>query len=223
MGSHSPADSIAERRRIAGDAGLKPSMVIGGMKLAEGAEAATTDYLKLIDAVASLGATFLLDCGTDDSARLDDYLTVMRRAAAHADSAGIQITMKPHGGITLTVEHLTNIHEAVAHPAFGICFDPGNIIYYTHGEHRPEPDAPAIAARTNSAIIKDCVVNDGVPDVMVTPGHGLVDFDAVLGGLISGGFTGPLYLECVAEGSIDQINRDVAASRVFVEGILKGP
>lgn len=221
VGSDSPPDYVAERRRIANDAGLTPSMVIGGMKVAEGVEAAASDYFKLIDAVAAVGGTFLLDCGTDDAERIDDYLAVMRRAAAHAASVGVQITMKPHGGITLTVEHLTKIHEAVDHPAFGICFDPGNIIYYTKGERRPEPDAPAIASRTNSAIIKDCIVEGDTPEVWVNPGEGLVDFPAVLGGLVAGGFTGPLYLECVAQGTIEQVNRHAAAARGFVATILE--
>lgn len=221
VGSDSPPDYVAERRRIANDAGLTPSMVIGGMKVAEGVEAAASDYFKLIDAVAAVGGTFLLDCGTDDTERIDDYLAVMRRAAAHAASVGVQITMKPHGGITLTVEHLTKIHEAVDHPAFGICFDPGNIIYYTKGKRRPEPDAPAIASRTNSAIIKDCIVEGDTPEVWVNPGEGLVDFPAVLGGLVAGGFTGPLYLECVAQGTIEQVNRHAAAARGFVATILE--
>ena len=121
-----------------------------------------------------------------------DYFELMRQAAPHAAEMGVNITMKPHGGISLTVEDLIDADGKVNHPAFGICYDPGNIIYYTKGDLRPETDVATIAPKVTTTIIKDCVVEDGVPDVMVTPGEGLVDFETVLNGLVNGGFDGPL-------------------------------
>ena len=73
-----------------------------------------------------------------------------------------------------------------------------------------------------TGIIKDCSVIDGVPDVMVTPGDGLVDFHSVLSGLVGGGFHGPLYVECVGGKEPDEVDRDVAFTRGYVEGILSG-
>ena len=66
----------------------------------------------------------------------------------------------------------------------------------------------------------DCVVNDGVPDVMVTPGEGLVDFEKVLAGLVEGGFKGPLYVECVAGKELDEINKNVKSTLKFLNDIL---
>jgi len=146
----------------------------------------------------------------------------LRRTAPHAEQAGVRITLKPHGGITLTVEDLARAHREVGHRAFGICYDPGNLIYYTKGARRPETGIAAIAPAVSTVIIKDCVLRDGEPDVMVTPGEGLVDFRRVLGGLVDAGFQGPLYVECVGGKSPDEIDANLRATRTFVAEILRG-
>ena len=129
--SDSTPEELAVARKAAADAGLKPSMLIGGTKLNLGLDAAVDDYKRLIDNAAALGTTWLLDCGTGNEELYDQYYELMSRAAPHAQQAGVNITLKPHGGITLTVEGLVYAYEKVNHPAFGICFDPGNVIYYT--------------------------------------------------------------------------------------------
>lgn len=217
--SDSTAEEIAATRKAAADAGVSPSMVIGGPKLNLGLDEAVDDFKKLIDNVAGLGAEWLLNGGTGEG-NAEIYFEVMRRAAPHAESSGIGITLKPHAGITLTMDDLVEACEKVNHPAFGISFDPGNIIYYTKGELRPEPEIAKVAPTVTTGIIKDCVVVDGKPDVMVTPGEGLVDFEKVLGGLVRGGFTGPLYVECVAGKELAEINKNVKSTLKFVSSIL---
>ena len=211
---------IAETRKIAAEAGLAPSMLIGSTKLNLGLEAAVDDYKRLIDNAAALGTKWLLDCGTGNEAHYADYFELMRQAAPHAAAVNVNITMKPHGGISLTVQDLIDADENVNHPAFGICYDPGNIIFYTKGDLRPETDVAIAAPKVTTTIIKDCVVEDGVPDVMVTPGEGLVDFETVLNGLVSGGFEGPLYVECVGGTTVDEINRNTKATLKLVTDIL---
>ncbi|OHE79734.1 MAG: hypothetical protein A3G75_00935, partial [Verrucomicrobia bacterium RIFCSPLOWO2_12_FULL_64_8] len=186
--SDSTPEEVAAVRKAAAAAGVKPSLLIGGPKLELGLEAAVADYKRLIDNAAALGATWLLNGGTNKEALYETFFETMRQAAPYAASRGVKITMKPHGGISLTAEHLIAAHEKVNHPAFGICFDPGNIIFYTKGEMRPETDVAEVAPRVTTGIIKDCVVVDGKPDVMVTAGDGLVDFHTVLSGLVGGGF-----------------------------------
>ena len=211
---------IVETRKAAAAAGLTPSMLIGSTKLNLGLEAAVDDYKRLIDNTAALGTKWLLDCGTGNEAHYAAYFELMRQAAPHAAEMGVNITMKPHGGISLTVQDLIDADEKVNYPAFGICYDPGNIIYYTKGDLRPETDVAIAAPKVTTTIIKDCVVEDGVPDVMVTPGEGLVDFETVLNGLVSGGFEGPLYVECVGGTTVDEINRNTKATLKFVSNIL---
>ena len=211
---------IVETRRAAAAAGLTPSMLIGSTKLNLGVEAAVDDYKRLIDNAAALGTKWLLDCGTGNEAHYADYFELMCRAAPHAVEMGVNITMKPHGGISLTVQDLIDADNKVHHPAFGICYDPGNIIYYTKGNLRPETDIATIAPKVTTTIIKDCVVEDGIPDVMVTPGEGLVNFEIVLGGLVNGGFDGPLYVECVGGKTVGEINENIKSTLKFVSDIL---
>ena len=128
--SDSTPQEVAAVRKAAAASGVTPSLLIGGTKLNLGLEAAVEDYCRLIDNTAALGTAWLLDCGTSQEAHYEAFIELMRRASPHAASKGVKITMKPHGGISLTAEHLIAAHEKVNHPAFGICFDPGNIIYY---------------------------------------------------------------------------------------------
>ena len=206
--------------RIARDAGLEPSMLIGSTKVDLGVDKATDDYKTLIDRAADMGAKWLLSCGVGNPDLFGAFYEVMRRCAPHAEQAGLAITLKPHGGITLTFEDLAKAYHEVEHPAFGLCFDPGNIIYYTKGELRPEPGLDKLDGLLNTGIIKDCVVEDDKADVMVTPGQGLVDFPKVLAGMVGGGFTGPLYVECVGGTELGEIDANVEATLPFVQEIV---
>lgn len=216
----STAAEVAAVKRAAADAGVSPSMLIGRTRLDLGLAAAIEDYKRLIDHTAALGTTWLLDCGTGRADQYEDYFELMRAAAPHARQAGVHITMKPHGGISLTAEDLLAANAKVGHPSFAVCFDPGNIIYYTQGERRPETDVAEVAPVVSTAIVKDCTVAEGKADVMVTPGDGLVDFHRVLAGLAGGGFDGPLYVECVGGREPAEVDRDIAFTLGYVKGIL---
>ncbi|MBM3211470.1 sugar phosphate isomerase/epimerase [Candidatus Poribacteria bacterium] len=221
VNSGSTPQEIAAVKKAASDTGLMPSLLLGGVKLNLGIDEAVNDYKKLIDNAAALGAKWLLEGGVGNLELRNDYYEFMRRITPYAQKAGVSITMKPHGGISLTIEDLLKAYNEVNHPAFGICYDPGNIIYYTKGELRPEDGIDKVAPTVTTGIIKDCVVKDGNPDVMVTAGHGLVDFPKVLSGLISGGFRGPLYVECVGGKEISEIDKNVKFTLGFVKDILE--
>jgi len=218
--SESTPEEVAVARKTAADAGLAPSMLLGRTRLDMGLDAAVDDYKKLIDNAAALGTKWLLDCGTSKEELYDQYYELMSRCAPHAHASGVGITLKPHGGITLTVEGLQHAYNTVNHSAFGVCYDPGNIIYYTKGEMMPETDLDKIVPMVTTGIIKDCVVVDGKPDVVVTAGEGLVDFDKVLSIMVEGGFRGPLYVECVGGKELDEIDKNVKGTLKFVKDIL---
>jgi sugar phosphate isomerase/epimerase len=218
--SESSREAVLAARQTAEDAGLTPSMVLAHARLEPGVEGAAADYRRLIDNAAELGARWLLDLGTSDVERRGEYVAVMRQVAPHAQEAGIGISLKPHGGITLTTADLIAIHAEIDHPAFGICYDPGNLIYYTKGEERPEMHVAEVAPLVTTGIVKDCVLHDDRPDVMITPGEGLVDFPAVLSALALGGFGGPLYVECVGGEALDEIDANVRRTLSFVRGAL---
>ena len=218
----STADQIAAVRQAATAAGVKPSMVLGGVSLEQSRDAAFEDFRRLLNNTAAVGAKWLLQCGTEDESRREMYYALLERAAPVAAEIGVGITLKPHGGVTLNVADLLRAAGRIVHPGFGICYDPGNIIYYTKGAERPEPGAARIASHTTTAIVKDCVLNDGVPDVMVTPGDGLVDFRAVFAGLCGGGFHGPCYVECVGGSALAAIDANLKATLDFVRQALPG-
>jgi sugar phosphate isomerase/epimerase len=220
ISSESTTAEVRVTRKVAEDAGLTPSLLLAHVELQLGYEAALTRFLQLIDHAHTLGAAWLLELGLADPTLGEQYFALMRAAAPHAAAAGVGISLKPHGGLTLTVDDLVSAHGQVSHPAFGICYDPGNIIYYSKGARLPETDIDRIAPLVTTGIIKDCILRNGEPDVMITAGEGLVDFEAVLHGLVRNGFRGPLYVECVGGKTHAEIDANARRTREFVESIL---
>ena len=218
--SASTPDQVVQTRQAAAAAGLTPSMLLGRTQLDLGLDGAIDDYRRLIDNAAQLGAQWILELGTGKEEHYEDYPRLMAAVAPHAMAAAVGISLKPHGGISLTARELVALHDQVDHPAFSISYDPGNIIHYTKGEIRPETEADLVASRTSTLIIKDCDLVDGQPKVMVTAGDGLVDFPVVLQKLTQGGFTGPMYVECVGSTAPEAVTRDLAFTRGYARGIL---
>ncbi len=215
----SPEDAraVADTARAAG---LTPSMLISGVKLNVPVDESVADYCRLIDATAAAGIPWLMNCGTAAPETYDPFREIMRQCAPYAQDRGVALAMKPHGGIGLTGKMMTETFELVNHPNFSICYDPGNIIYYTKGEHRPEPDVDDVAAHVGMCIIKDCVVVDDKPDVNILPGEGWVDFGVVLGKLVAASFTGPLYVECLGGTETADINDRARRTHAFVTEIV---
>lgn len=217
--SHSK-DEVLAAKKAALDAGVQPSMLMGHGDPTLPLDEAVDQYKKLIDNAALYGARWLLELGTSKTELAQQYVAILTEIAPYAGQMGIQITMKPHGGITLTVDDLSAIYEQVNNPAFGIAYDPGNIIYYTVGELRPETEIDRMAPLVSTLIIKDCKIEDGKPDVMINPGEGLVDFRAVWSGLVGGGFQGPCYVECVAGDTLAEVGANAAQARAFVQQLV---
>ncbi|NSW56887.1 MAG: sugar phosphate isomerase/epimerase [Armatimonadetes bacterium] len=215
--------SVEEAKAVADftrSAGLVPSLLISGVKLDIPVDESVADYCRLIDAAAALGARWLMNCGTENPATYDDFREIMRQCAPYAESKGVALNMKPHGGIGLTGRMMAETVELVGHPNFSICFDPGNIIYYTKGAATPEVELRDVAPYVTTCIIKDCIIIDGKPDVWILPGEGLVDFRAVLSGLAQAGFVGPLYVECLGGSELEDINHRAARTHSFVSEIV---
>ena len=88
---------------------------------------------------------------------------------------------------------------------------------------RPESEVDEIAKYTSTAIVKDCALDaENNPNVNTTAGDGEVDFYRVLSGLVGGGFSGPLYVECVGAKEPDGVDRDLAFTLGYIKGILLG-
>ncbi|MBI3945539.1 MAG: sugar phosphate isomerase/epimerase [Armatimonadetes bacterium] len=220
LASSSTPDDIAAVRKTVAAAKLTPSMVITGMKLDLPIDDAAADYRKVIDVSAAAGVTWVMNCGCAKPELYEKYNELFRRCAPYAQEKGVKLTMKPHGGNGLTGKDMRRVVEAVDHPAFSICYDLGNIIYYTKGAARPEPDVHDIKEHVGICIIKDCVVTDGKPDVNILPGTGLVDFRSVLGSLTGAGFRGPLYVECLGGSEWNDIQDRARRTHAFISDIV---
>jgi sugar phosphate isomerase/epimerase len=201
-------------------AGLVPSMLLSGVRLDLPVEEAVADHCRLIDAAAAAGVRWLMNCGAEDPSTYEAYREIMRQCAPYGEEQGVALNMKPHGGIALTGRMMAETVEQVGHANFSICYDPGNIIYYTKGEVRPETDVPDVACQVTTCIIKDCVVTGGQPDVWILPGEGWVDFRAVLSALVQAGFAGPLYVECLGGEELDDINDRAKRTYDFISEIV---
>ncbi|MAF12945.1 hypothetical protein CMK11_21045 [Candidatus Poribacteria bacterium] len=199
-------------KRVTAQTGLSPSMLLASPPLRGEVAEAIAEYRGLIDLCVDAGVKYLMDCGTSDESLYERYYETMAELAPYALEKGIELQLKPHGGISLTGADLRKAHERVNSPGFTICYDPGNIIYYTKGENRPETDVHDVGGLATTCIIKDCTVDDGKPEVWLMPGEGLVDFPDVLGSLIGAGFDGPFYVECL--GGDDHAEINARAKRV---------
>ena len=201
-------------------------------------------YKRVIDQAVALGVSYLIDFGLHGDDSFDDYVAMMRAVAPYAQERGVAISMKLHsdGDADKILDNLVAIYDAVDHPAFGLCMDPGNIIFYsapreTDKRYRLPTEGLAEAAHCfNSMIIKDCVIGPtpgeaahparssnpkGTPDVMVQPGEGLVDFERVLSVLRqNAGFAGPLCLEKVPGRTESEVLANMRRAHAWMEALV---
>jgi len=172
---------------------------------------------KQIDNAHTLALTYVMSFGADNPAEFAHYSQVMSDAAAYADERGINLVMKPHGGISGTADQILHVINTVNHPNFSIWYDAGNIIHYTGKD--PVAEIDPIAPHISGFCAKDCAEVKG--DVMLQFGAGKVDFLAVFQRLKEHGFTGPIMVECCKVGQTpEETTLNARANREFLEKVL---
>jgi sugar phosphate isomerase/epimerase len=186
-------------------------------------EAALADNLadvrRQIENAARLELKFLLTFGVDGPEHYEDYYRLMAEAAAQAEKRGLQLVLKPHGGVCAAAAELQRCLDKVSHPNFKLWFDAGNIIYYTGKD--PLKELEPIARQVTGFCAKDCPGPKG--EVMSQFGAGKVDFRAVFAKLKSAGFNGPLMVEGVQVGATAAATTvNARANREFLEKALAG-
>ena len=192
-----------------------PCVYGGGFPLGEPGVAALK---KLIDACVAAGAKALMVGGTGDAKTYELYYKTIADACPYAAEKGMEIVLKPHGGLNATGPQCRKCIELVAHKAFRLWYDPGNIYYYSNGELDPAKDAATVDGLVSGVCIKDY---KHPRNVAVTPGTGQVDFKAVLALLKKGGFTsGPLVIETLAPGDLPALLAEAKKARKFVEDLV---
>src|SRR5919199_4760705 len=211
------ADAVAARIR---QHGLEPRVVASSTPLTGSEDEALAHIRRLIDHAKRAGISVLIEMGTSKPELFDKYFAVMRRAAPYAQEQGVVIAMKPHGGLSTTSDDTLRAIEAVNHPGFRLCFDPGNLLYYA-GEP-PEAALPKLAPLTVAMCIKDETGGNGPQrSVDVTPGDGDVDFPAIFKILADHGFEGrPAIVETLGGTTLEEVNHEAKRAYQYLTQML---
>ena len=204
----------------------------GGAAAARQALADEQRYRLIVEQAAAMGYRCIVDFGAGEAAgEHERYVALMRAVAPLAAAAGLQISMKPHGanGDDI-VAGLLAVHRQIDRPGFGICLDPGNVVFYSDGRRLPTEGLEELAPCVNSLIVKDCVIEPGLrtcvygsvgKDVLVVPGTGLVDFASIMRTLHGAGFRGPIMVEKQPGDTVEVIGANFIAARRFVDDLLR--
>ena len=201
--------------------GLEPRFVPSSTPMNVPEEEAVARVKRLVDNAQRIGVPILLEMGQGRAENFERYFAVMRQAAPYAEQQGVTIALKPHGGLSTTGDDCLRALQAVDHPAYRLCFDPGNLLYYA-GE-RPEAQLPKLASYTVAMCIKDETGGNGPHrSVSVTPGDGEVDFPAVFRILQDHGFEGqPAIIETLAGTTLEEVNREAKRAYDYLTQVLQ--
>jgi sugar phosphate isomerase/epimerase len=172
---------------------------------------------QVVDNIASMGGRYLLTTGTNDPDQYDRYYEIVAGCAEYAEGRGVMIVLKPHGGISATARDCLRAIQRVDSDNFRIWYDPGNVLYYTGT--RPEDDVADIAEYVTGMCVKDCIGGDN-PSVMVTPGHGDVDFSRVFAILAEAGYGGPCIVETLGGETPEEIDAAARETVGFLQETL---
>jgi len=200
-----------------------PSIYGGDFHVAKSLDEGIKGLRHLIDVCVAAGSPMLLLGGTGEKL----YAAYFKAVAECCDYAGekaVSLTIKPHGGTNATGPQLRKAVELVGKKQFTICYDAGNIFFYSDGKLNPVDDAPSVDGLVTAWCIKDFTL-EPKKDVWVTPGTGKVDFPAVFAKLKKGGFTrGPLVVETVTRRTppeLPQLLAEAQKARKFLEELVR--
>ncbi len=212
---------LDEIRRELDAAGLSLDLIIAGPDIQLPDDEIIPSFEKLAANLARVGGKYAIACGHSEPSRYEEYYRLLAESCDAAAAHGIGILLKPHGGVSAAADELLTALDRVDRPNFGICYDPGNILYYT--EKRPEEDLLKIADRIDALCLKD--ERGGLHgEVMITLGTGDVDFDAIFDILREAGFKGPTCVECLGGSTLEEINAEAKSTIEFLKrkGVMLG-
>ncbi len=219
LGPEADEEEIAGIERDLTDFGLEFVVAYGQVEMDLPVSEASERLNRIISNIARLKGRYLLLGGTADPELYDRFLDVIVACLGHAGDKGVTIALKPHGGISATAKEIRSIVQRIDSDRFCIWFDPGNILYYT--DQKPEDGLVEIAECVAGVCVKDCQVSGGEKSVMVTPGDGAVDFEAVFVSLRHAGFSGPCIVETLGGTTPEHIDAEAVRAAAFMSGILR--
>ena len=193
--------------------GLSAQVAFGNPDLSLPPKKAAARFRQELEWARLLGIEYIVLTGEDDPTRYKAWFAAVEGSLSAARKLGLTLLLKPHGGLSALAEDLLAALERLQHPSFGICYDPGNIYYYTG--QRAREDLPKVVEHVRAMCVKD-EIGGKEGEVMITPGTGLVDFRRIFSILAGAGFSGPCWVECVGGRTLDEINQEAGKARVFV-------
>jgi len=218
-----PTTTPEEAQRIGDEVrrrGLRPLSVYGDFSVAESTAEGVRQLTRLVENCAACGAPHLLLGGTGEEKLFAAYYQAIAEVCPIAESRGLRLTIKPHGGLNATGPQCRKAIERVGRKNFGLWYDPGNIFYYSDGALDPVQDCATV-----DGLVMGMSVKDFLPpkEVDVTPGTGRVDFRKVFARLKQGGFRkGPLIVECLTRSEqAAAITAEARKARLFLEELTK--
>lgn len=217
IGADASPDYLAALKGKISAHGLKASM--GAVRSRHDIPVADSieEMRKQIDNAKFLGLEFILTFGVDKPTQYDHYYQVMAESAAYAQSKGLKLVLKPHGGGSGAAEEILRCVRQVGHANFKIWYDAGNIIYYTGKD--PLVELEPIVEFVTGFCAKDCDKLNG--DVMSQFGSGKVDFLSLFRRLKKAGFNGPVMVERVKVGATaEETTANAKANREFLERVI---
>lgn len=206
-------ESNAGLARLVRGSGLRAQVTFGNPDLSLAGPEAASRFGQQLGWCKELGIDYVVLLGTDDPDEYEAWFDVTERCLDIAAEREITLLLKPHGGLSSLAEDLLRAASRLPHPTFGICYDPGNVYYYT-GQN-PEEDLPKVAEQVRAMCIKD-ETGGRHGEVMITPGTGLVDFERIFSILDGAGFSGPCWVECVGGSTLAEINAEAKKAYEFV-------
>lgn len=175
---------------------------------------ATAEIRRQVDNAQVLGLKALINTGTGKPEHYESWYKLMGFAAAYGADHGVQIVIKPHGGVTAAAAELLVCLEKVNNRNLALWYDAGNIIFYTGKD--PLAELEPIVSHVSAFTGKDCAAKGS--DVMIQFGDGKVDFPAIFRRLKKANFNGPLMVECCAiKGTAAETTANARANREFLE------
>lgn len=204
---------------------LKDRVAASGLKATMGSlrvnadlplDEAIQDMRTQIDHAKFLNLEWLLTFGVDKKQDYEKYYQMMTDAADYAQSGGLKLVMKPHGGSSGTAEEIELTLRKVNRPNFKIWYDAGNIVYYDGKD--PVEELKPIVQHVTGFCAKDCDHKRG--DVTIAFGTGKADFPGVFKVLKAGGFKGPIFVECAPGRTYAEVTAGARANREFLEKVI---
>jgi sugar phosphate isomerase/epimerase len=212
-----PSVEVQSMQAEAEKRGLKVLSVYGDFSASDPPSIAEEKLRFLIDHCATCKCPNLLLGGTSEEKLYQAYYGTVAKCCPYAAERGVSLSVKPHGGQNATGPQCRKAIELVGQKNFGLWYDPGNIFYYSDGKLDPVDDAATVDGLVAGMSVKDF---QPPKEVLVNPGSGKVNFPTVMARLKKGGFNGgPLLLECLERGPLENVKASAKKARKFMEDL----